>query len=358
MLGSCVAPQPLGAERWKLEWQTGPPVLDRNELPQSPSSLLVSGDRVVLSSRRQRVLWKVGASPGEPTAKLEQAEGACVLDGSHPRLVAGSRDGDVDLLGLADARELGRVRVIFSSTVDLAYAFQGPDRWILVMRGHPHHEETNVQSVRFAPGPTNRFGELEDWQLLGLMRRNEDSDVYAAAWPGGIALATDDGVGWFTWGLECVAESLRDAHPYELSLDLDGTAYLIERDRDVQLTVLPLGATEPTLRVPLPVRRRNVIQPPIVSPAGIHVVTRGAVWHVDHGGEIRWQVALAESTHASLTPDGMLLLAGPELVAVTPDGQTRPLGPALPPTSTPPVLVGGRLFVAGADHLSVLRAAS
>ena len=105
----------------------------------------------------------------------------------------------------------------------------------------------------------------------------------------------------------------------------------------------------------LPSRRYAAAGPPIIAASGhAYLAPPGALLAMSPAGEILWEQMRGPATSASVSLNGILLVADATLDAVMPDGRHRTLWHPPAPICTAPVLANSLIHLATAESLYVL----
>ncbi len=180
----------------------------------------------------------------------------------------------------------------------------------------------------------------------------------AAAGRIGPVIATSAGVVWFDWQLRTLHESLVDGAPRSVSVDQNDRAVVVAADDYLQahLRIIPPGQT-PAVDLLLPSADFLSAGPPIIAPDGrIFLTPPGAILAISPDGKILWQQSRAGNARATVSANGLLLVAADTMDAVTPQGRHLGLWRPPGPITVGPVLVGDRIYATSVDTLYALRA--
>jgi hypothetical protein len=173
-------------------------------------------------------------------------------------------------------------------------------------------------------------------------------------------LATPNGVDWRDWQLRPRGQAELAAHPVALSVDERGHAHLLTDDGGWLHLQVFADRGETIFDLTLPTDAGPFSQPPLVAPSGqITLTSPQGILALSSVGQILWRKdtvgAGGGAVPATLTGNGLMLLAGEALSAVTSEGRSITLWQ--PPASllTPPVLANEHIYVATSDALFALR---
>jgi hypothetical protein len=345
------AAEPLVHDRFALAWWAP---LGRVE---HPDGILVGGGHVVVEGAERRAIWTVA---GRTAGTLIRAPGAALIDVQHARLLANDVSG-VGVYTLAAQRE-STLKMAAPADGITSALLQGPGALVVVtLHERPHGPaRAVVETVRVRDYTAIKDEVLYGIEPLAGITREDDADVVAAAASQGPVLATPVGLDWRDWQLRPRGHSPLSAHPVALSVDEHDHAYLLS-DSGGLTRLQGLDAAGATrFDTTLPIDDGPFSDPPLIAASGqIYLTSPHAILALSPTGQLLWRRPAERSPAlATLTSNGVLLVAGDTLDAVTSDGDTTLLWRPPAPLLTAPVLADERIYVASAEALFVLQPAA
>lgn len=344
--------EPLVSDRYHIVWRA--PLGEAAR----PQNLLVSGGLIVVNGETTRAVFGLDGSAG---GQMKRGGGPGLLDGDRHTLLA--EDGEAGLCtfvlpdGTRDAFVmLARPQLTFSRE-----AIQGPGVMAMLSVKRSHLGEPPSAFIEtFRVNDWRAKSELNILQgltpLAGLVRVKDGSATFAAA-PNGPVLATADGILWCDWLLNPLVERAWETTPQAVSVGNDARARVTCTDGySCQLWLVSPGDM-PIHRIDLPWNSDVNWAPPLVAPDGGTILTpRGRAWSLAPDGQVRWSVSRDEDEPmGTLSSNGLLLLAGVDLYVLTSGGGDRhSLWKPAERLTTPPIVAGGRIYVASDDELFAL----
>jgi hypothetical protein len=343
--------EPLVHDQWRVLWEA------QLDGARAPEAILVGPEVVVVVGADH---WKMFSGKGRRIGEVRRTPGASLLDVDGHRLLAADPGGGVGVFTTGDARRDSSLMLAFPDDHPTMELLDGPGALVLVSVHAPAHgsAEVVVETVRIRDYANKKNDILYGIEPLAGILRADDRRIRAAAARTGPVLATRDGVLWCDWQLKPLHEHRFDSVPLALSVDgQDRACLLSSNDGVVRLRIIPPGGPIAVdMRLPWVVAAIN--GPPIVTPNGqVYLAPRDAVMALSPTGQVVWQQTRSSAAPASVTANGILLLADDRLYAVTPDGTRRPIWRPAAPIATRPVLAGGRLHVATENTVYVLEPA-
>lgn len=343
--------EPLVTERWQLGWQAPLGAARR------PDSILVGPGVVVVSGGVARGAFTLD---GKLLGNLGRAQGGCFFDLGGERMLADDVDGGLFSYLLPELGRDGRIMLAYPTQHVTRTVLQGPGVFAIL----------SVVDTPFGPAPNAvvEVVRVRDWNDTGKRKvhygldpvagiiREEDGKVRAAAANTGPVLATPDGIRWCDWQLRSLSETPIRANPRALSVDDEGRAHLLcDVGGEAHLLIVPPDS-QPLVDVRLPWPVDATFVPPQLGPHGTTFLTPpGHVWVLEPDGRMRyWARRGSKAPAGSVTANGMLLLSDTHLFALTPEGERHVLWEPPQALATPPILVGGRIYVASETTLYAL----
>jgi sugar lactone lactonase YvrE len=168
-------------------------------------------------------------------------------------------------------------------------------------------------------------------------------------------LATVDGVEWRDWQLKSLQSLETDGNPLALAVDEREQAYLLlSRSGIGHLQVLsPAGKT--LVELDLPPEDGPFAAPLLVAKSGqIYVTSESKVLAISAAAKILWRADITHPRALSLSANGLLLVGGDTLDALTAEGKRITLFRPPAPIVTPPVLANDHIYVATGERLYAL----
>jgi hypothetical protein len=328
---------------------------------ENPDDLLVGAGRILVSGA-ERGLWDMD---GRPCGEMQrQGRLGTLLDPRGQRLLTHD-DGDGLGVFTLDGRRESTLRASAPSEGVTREILQGPGVLVFVSSvGMPHGGGSAfVEALRVRDYGNVKNGVLYGIEPLGGLTRETDEQVEAAAAKDGPVLVTPDGVDWRDWQLQPLRQVEISLSPRAVSVDDRGTVFVISGSGALaELHVFsPEGAH---FQLPLSAETGPFITPPLVAPSGqIYLVSPGAILALAPDGRILWKLPRANPAPSATAPlpvalsgNGLLLVGGETLDAVTDEGRTLNLWWPPSPILTPPVLVNEHIYVATSEELFSLHA--
>lgn len=344
--------EPLVHTDFTIAWQA--PLGDAAR----PTQVLLGSGRIVVIGANACGIWTID---GRPAGGFARGLGATVVDVDGGRLLVGDAGGVA--VHALDGRREAMMNAAGPSEGIARTIMQGPGAGtlVLVTTHEPPHGAARavVETVR-----VRDYGDVKNRQLYGIeplagIRRDEDATVVAAAGRDGPVLATPNGVDWRDWQLRPRGELDQEANPIALSVDERGRTHLLYDDGG--WTHLQILSSECASIVDLTLSPDDgaVQRPPLVAASGqITLLCAHAVVAISPDGQTLWRRPCAPAAAppvATVCANGLLLVGGDTLDAVTSDGEAIPLAHLPAPVATPPVLANDHIYAATNDTLYALR---
>jgi hypothetical protein len=304
---------PLVHDHWSLLWEA--PLGDAAR----PSSLLVGRDRVVVNGADQRGVW---TEDGRAVGVVPQTGGTALLDLTGDRLLFDSNGGVATYT--LDAKREASVFLSFSDPGTTKEILRGPGVFAFLSVEAPPHSSPHAEvlALRVRDYTKIKNGILYGLEPLAGITRSEDRDVHAAAGRTGPVIATDAGVLWCDWQLRPLHESLMSGAPDALSVDDQERAVVIVTESfQTRLRIIRPGG-QPIVDLALPASEYRYSGPPIISSTGqIYLTPPRALLAISPDGKILWEQTRPSTARGSVSANGLVLVAGETLDAVTAEGR-------------------------------------
>jgi hypothetical protein len=261
---------------------------------------------------------------------------------------------------LPSGRDLAHIMLGFPAGHSTRSVLPGPEGMMLVVsfeRMPSGRRDTVVELVRVTD-----WNDIKEEIAYGLepvagVIREGDCDLWAAIGPGGPVITTREGIVWCDWQLKPLHEHRHDIHPLGLAVDAANRAFVIGDDEGTTRFsfVAPGGPARPPITLP---SARGRAAPVLVHPNGeSFIVLPDEVLALDQQAKVTWHWPLATPSSATLASNGLLLLAGAQLSALSRSKKHQELWTPPAPLVAPPVLAGGVVYVATDDTLFALESA-
>jgi len=329
----------------------------------NPRGLLVGGGLVVVNGERARGVFHV--DDGRAGGRIPQGGGAGFLDGARRTLLAEASEGGLSTFVLPEGTRDAFVMLARPQPAYSREVLSGPGGVLAMLSVKRSH-------LGEPPGAFIETFQVADWRakneldiaegltpLAGLVRVQDGSATFALA-PSGPVLVAPEGVRWCDWLLRPLAERAWQTQVQAVSTGDDARVRVACTDgHSCELWLVSPGEA-PVQRVSLPWAPEHNWTPPLIAPDGGTILTpSGHVWSVDALGQRRWSAQRDEGEPmGTLSSNGLVLLAGSELCALTAgEGARHVLWKPAERLTTPPILAGGRIYVASSDQLFALEPA-
>ncbi len=398
--------EPLVSAPWEIAWEA------RLETAKEPEGLLLGLGHVVAKGRYQgEMTYTIGIwdGKGKRVGEIEFGYGVCALDVDAECLIGVHAGGlhkhyySLWTFLVRNAQKDATIPGVGPRRSVISQILKGPNVTLFVKESgwvpFPDQDtyDIKVRSLAiFDFSERDSLGFLNQVAEIGRMARSFDScHPQVAATDAGPVFATGGGVLWTDWYLNARYEHLEDMVPLAMSVDENGTAYVVrsrgacsgkdwngrEEDEDEDeardehdeeekrakpgksgendrcfLAIIPPGGPV-AHEVELPWGSGVRTPPPILSSAcDIYLTPPGEVLALDPQGRTRWRRRRSNKSPGIVTGNGLLLVAlDNDLVAMDREGERHFLWRLPAPTYTAPVLGNGRIHVATADTLYVLK---
>ncbi len=338
---------PLVHDGWSLLWEAPLGQAER------PRSLLVGHDRIVVNGANQRGVW---TADGRALGFVPQTGDAAFLDLTGDRLLVDASGGLATYT--LDAKREAALFLSFSDPGTSKEILQGPGVFAFLSIDAPPHSTPRAEllSLRIRDYGRIKNGVLYGLEPLAGITRSDDGDVRAAAGRTGPVVATSAGVLWCDWQLRPLHETLISGMPSAISVaDQERAHVIVTVGFETRLRIIPPGG-QPIVDLALPSNAYNNSGPPIIAPSGqVYLTPPHALLAISPDGKILWEQTRPSTARASVSANGLVLIADETLDAVTADGRHRTLWRPPAPIVAGPVLTDDRLYVASADKLYALR---
>jgi hypothetical protein len=338
--------EPLLRDHYKVAWQAA-----LGEAEQ-PDHVLLANERLAVLGAEQTDVFD---GSGRRVGTLRRGYGSVFWDLAGQRLLAPesgrraifSRDGTFE----------AALRLVGPSRGYVSEILQGPGALTIVTIDSPPHgaESAVVETVHIRDYAQIKNSTLYGVEPLAGITREKDARVVAAAGKRGPVLATVDGVEWRDWQLKLLQGVVTDGSPEAIAADEAERVYLlVSRSGIGHLQVFaPNGDT--LVELDLPHEDGPFSAPLLVASSGqVHVTSEHKVLAISPAGKVLWRADLTQPRALTLSANGILLVGGDTLDAITPEGKRITLWRPPAPITTPPVLAGGRIYVATREHLYAL----
>jgi hypothetical protein len=316
---------------------------------------------IVVNGREMRGIWDYR---GQRVGENRRGRGGSWLDFGRGRLLAEDPEGGLSTYTLPDGRRDAAVMLAFPEGQVTKEILEGPDGLVLVSAKESPFgaaPEVLVEAVRVRDyADKSKQGTLRGIDPLAGIIRDKDGRARTAAARTGPVLATEDGILWCDWRLAPLYEQPVVGTPLALSVDSRGFACLLsDVEGTVWFRIVPPGGPV-VAEVELNWSSDVVQTPPLVAADGqIFLTSPDVVMAFSPEGPLLWKQSRNSAAPATITSNGILLLAdGDLLYAVSGEGRRRSIWHPPAPLATAAVLAGGKLHAATAESLFVLAPAS
>jgi hypothetical protein len=342
--------EPMAHDRWLPRWHA--PLGEAHHA----RGLLLGGGCVVAQGAARCAVW---STQGQAQGTLPVRTPAAWLDASGPRLLMDGSEGGLRAFRLPSGTLDCAIMLAMPSGKDTGQVLPGPDGILLVLnlnRSQRGRDEAVVEMVR-----TRDWSHVENGILYGLdpvagVIREGDWLVDAALAKTGPVLVTAEAIVWCDWQLRVLAEQPHALKPAVVSVDGSGRAFVLGTDeqRECHLLVAAPQRGAP-IDHPVPQADGYDAQPPLLLPDGCsYFLMPGEILALDAAGAVAWRKPCGPAPRGTLAANHLLLLADGGLSAVDRTGDTTLMWTPPDPLATPPLLVGGQVYVATAQELFAL----
>lgn len=341
----------LVTERWQLAWEA--PLA----AAKKPDGILVGPGLVVASGESARAAFSLD---GQALGTVGRGRGTCFFDLAGERMLADDPEGGLFSYLLPTLERDGRIMLAYPTRHVTRTLLQGPGVLAIL----------SVNDTPFGPPPDAvvEVVRVRDWGDTGKRKvhygldpvagiiREGDGNVHAAASETGPVLATRDGIRWCDWQLRPLHEVPIQAFPRALSVGDNGHAHLACDVQGKAFLLIVQPETKSVVEVPLPWPVDATFVPPQLGLNGtVFLTPPGHAWVLAPDGRIRyWTRRASKAPPGSVTANGMLLLSDAQLFALSPEGERYELWTPPKALACPPVLAGGRIYVASDTTLYAL----
>jgi hypothetical protein len=336
--------EPLLQDRFKLAWSA--PLGDATR----PTAVMVGAGRIVVAGADRYGMW---SDSGSEIGFIMRSLGGAWLDVAKQRLLVDDENG-ITIYTL-DAKRESSLPLVAPSDGVTREVIAGPGALVLLTIDAPPHG--TPKAVVETRAEIRDYSRVKNSTLYGVeplagVQRDDDARVLAAAGPSGPVLATSAGLEWRDWQLNPLQQVPLAGRPIALAVDDQNQAYLLSIDVDEpHLHRIPglggigfdqklAGAQGPYTSLLVAANGQIYVR----TPQGVLAFAADgkALWRSDRKGP------------AALSANGVLMVSGETLDAITSDGQPLTIWNPPMPLVTPPVLANGHIIVASSEQLYVL----